>query len=88
MGAKVTVSAFKKKETNEPLVPYGTVVLLNSDIDGSRPMTTGETKGGQVLCRWFDDVGNCQGDWFYPEELHLQDAEEVAFEVDFEVKDK
>lgn len=78
----MTTVAFKKKETQkEPTVPRGIVVFLNSDEDGKIPMTTGDFKNGQLLCRWHDEVGNLQGDWFYPEELHLADAEE-SDEVD------
>ena len=86
----MTVSAFKKKDPpSEPPVPKGTVVFLNSDADDKVPMTTSEFKNGQVLCRWHDDVGNLQGDWFYPEELHLEGTEEeIEFEADFTVEEK
>lgn len=80
----MTVSTFKKREPTELLVPKGQVVLLNSDADGKFPMTTSETKNGQVLCRWHDDVGNLQGDWFFIEELCVPaDDEVVGFEAEF-----
>jgi len=86
----MTIAAFKKKDPpNEPPIPYGTVVFLNSDFDGDKPMTTSEFKNGQVLCRWFDDVGQCQGDWFYPGELHLGDTElEIEFKPEFETDEQ
>ena len=78
----MTVSTFKKKDPpNEPPVPIGTVVFLNSDTDGEVPMTAGEFKNGQILCRWHDDVGNLQGDWFSPGELNL--GEEIVDEIVF-----
>ena len=90
----MTVAAFKKKDTQkEPAVARGLIVFLNSDEEGHIPMTTGDFKNGQVLCRWHDDVGNLQGDWFYPEELHLADTEEVdeleiGFKADFDAESK
>lgn len=83
----MTVSTFKKREPTEPLIPRGIVVLLNSDADGKFPMTTGESKNGEVLCRWHDDVGNLQGDWFAPSELSLPAPEdEIEFEAEFAVE--
>jgi hypothetical protein len=77
----MSVSAFKKKDVPpESPIPKGTVVYLNSDIEDNVPMTTSEFKNGQVLCRWHDDPGCLQGDWFYPEELHLgDDVGEIVF---------
>lgn len=85
----MTVSAFKKREPTEPLIPRGIVVLLNSDAEGKFPMTTGETKNGEVLCRWHDEVGNLQGDWFHPAELSTPEEDEVvSFNADFTVEEK
>lgn len=85
----MTVSAFKKREPTEPLIPRGIVVLLNSDADGNFPMTTAETKNGEVLCRWHDEVGNLQGDWFSPAELSLLAPEdEIEFQAEFTVDEQ
>ena len=86
----MTITTFKKKEPSEPVIEKGLVVFLNSDSDEEFPMTTtGEAKNGQVLCRWHDTVGCLQGDWFYPEELYLQNADEVVdFQADFEADAK
>lgn len=76
----MTVSAFKKNTPPEPPVPRGTVVFLNSDTEGAIPMTAGEFKNGEILCRWHDQVGNLQGDWFAPQELNLgEEADEIIF---------
>ena len=86
----MTVSAFKKKEPPpDPVIPYGTVVFLNSDANDEIPMTTSKIENGQVLCRWHDGGGNLQGDWFYPRELHVREVEtEVDFKPDFDLDDK
>ena len=84
----MSVSAFKKREPTELLIPIGQVVLLNSDTEGDFPMTTGETKGGQVLCRWHDTSGILQGDWFHPAELCLPIDDETEFQADFETDAK
>ena len=61
----------------------GTVVVMNSD-DAGWAMTVRDHKNGQVYCRWHDDAGLMQGDWFYPEELTLCTSEsEVVFTDEF-----
>ena len=80
----MTVAAFKKRDPTEPIISKGTVVFLASDTEEKFPMTIGESKNGQVLCRWHDEVGNLQGDWFYPEELYLPKEDEIAIEFSAE----
>ena len=80
----MTVTEFKKPvAAGRPPLSRGTVVVLNSD-DAGRMMTVGDAKGGQSYCRWHDDVGVLQGDWFWPEELTVCGPEsEVVFTEDF-----
>jgi uncharacterized protein YodC (DUF2158 family) len=80
----MSVAEFKKKEApSEPIVPVGTVVVLNSDYNDAVPMTIMESKAGKLYCRWWDDAGNLQGDWFFPAELHMGDVEnEIILTLD------
>lgn len=83
----MTVSPFKKKES-EPTVEAGLVVYLASDDDGQFPMTTtGEVRSGRIICRWYTTEGILSGDDFDPKELRLKDSdpeEVVDFEADFD----
>ena len=82
----MTIAAFKKKEPTD-IIPKGTVVLLNSDEEG-RFMTVNESKNGQVYCRWHDDAGALWGEWFFPEEVQIQEEDSpIEFNADFTVEE-
>ena len=85
----MTVTPFNKKPSKDQFVQQGLVVFLNSDEEETFPMTTtGEVRNGEIFCRWHDNVGCLQGEWFHPAELYLQGTEEVVdFEPEFDAKE-
>jgi hypothetical protein len=76
---------FKKREPKKDdisPIPRGTVVTLNGDTEGVF-MTVSDYRRGQVYARWHSD-GILNGDWFWPEELDIQDENAtVKFQAEF-----
>jgi hypothetical protein len=82
---EMSVAEFKKK-VSPSLIPTGTIVFLRSDDGETVPMTIMESKAEKVYCRWFNDLGDLQGDWFAPPELFMADAKEAEPELEVDAK--